>query len=271
MTDTPTGDAATDQVAEDPASGAEAASDEGARTTADEDAEATAPATPPGTGPDVPADQPIAISATVGTAEHAPVKDRLLLPLLVPVLSAIAVGLLAVNISRVFLAGDSDSALFIAILVTLSILGGASLLAAAPHMRTSSLAMVVGLIIVIVTGAGLLTLGPSITTKEAGGACQAPTTKPVGTLDVQALASLKFNATNFDVPAGVVQVNYGGAPGHTLEFREANVLCGPELLSSGTPHTALVTLKAGQTYNIYCTVPGHAAAGMEATVTVAAS
>ncbi len=43
------------------------------------------PAEPePGTGPDVPADEHLAISDSIGTGEHSPVKDRLLLPLLVP-------------------------------------------------------------------------------------------------------------------------------------------------------------------------------------------
>ncbi|MFI5046235.1 MAG: plastocyanin/azurin family copper-binding protein [Acidimicrobiia bacterium] len=223
-----------------------------------------------GTGPDVPADQPIAISVAVGTGTSKPVKDRFLLPLLVPVLSAIAVGVLAVNISRVFLAGSSQAALFLAIFVTLSILGGASLLAAAPHMRTSSLAMVTGLIIVIVTGAGLLTLGPSLGHEGGAPACTAPSGPPVGNLNVEALSTIKFNATNYDVPAGIVSVNYSGAPGHTLAFREPNVLC-VELHTPGPPNTEKVLLKAGQTYNIYCTLPGHAAAGMEATVTVAAS
>jgi plastocyanin len=247
MTDTPTGDEATPS------------------------ADASAPDAPaPGTGPDVAADEPIAISTTVGTVEHTPIKDRLLLPLLVPILSAIAVGVLAVNISRVFLAGSSQAALFVGIFVTLSILGGASLLAAAPNMRTSSLAMVVGLIVVIVTGAGLLTLGPSITTGEAAAGCEAPTAAPVGKLDVQALQSIKFNATNYDVPPGVIQVNYSGAPGHTLEFHQPNVLC-EELMTPGPPNSEEVDLKAGQTYTIYCTIPGHEAAGMHATVTVAAS
>jgi len=224
----------------------------------------------PGTGPDVPADQPIAISETVGTGAHKPVKDRFLLPLLVPVLSAIAVGVLAVNISRVFLAGSSEAALFVAIFVTLSILGGASLLAAAPHMRTSSLAMVTGLIIVIVMGAGLLTLGPSLGHGEAVASCTAPSGAAVGNLDVQALPTIKFNATNFDVPAGIVDVKYSGAPGHTLAFQQPNVLC-VNLGTPGPPSEEKVLLKAGQTYTIYCTVPGHEAAGMKATVTVAAS
>jgi plastocyanin len=217
----------------------------------------------------VPADEPIAISATVGTAEHKPIKDRLLLPLLVPVLSAIAVGVLAVNISRVFLAGDSQAALFVAIFVTLAILGGASLLAAAPHMRTSSLAMVVGLVVVVITGAGMLTLGPSLGHEEGGG-CEAPAGPAVGQLDVEALASIKFNATNYDVPAGIVDVRYFGASGHTLAFREPGVLC-VELKLPPPPDQEKVTLEAGKTYDIYCTIPGHAAAGMEATVTVAAA
>ena len=50
-------------------------------TTVDEEQ----PVGPVGTGPDVPADVPIAISGEIGTGTHKPVKDRLLLPLLVPV------------------------------------------------------------------------------------------------------------------------------------------------------------------------------------------
>lgn len=248
MTDTPT-DEAVDEQAADPAP-EEAA---------------------PGTGPDVPADEHIAISDTIGTAEHKPVKDRLLLPLLVPILSAVAVGVLAVNISRVFLAGDSESALFVAIFVTLAILGGASLLAAAPHMRTSSLAMVVGLVIVIVTGAGLLTLGPSLGHGEEAAACEAPAGAAVGSLDVEAINTpLSFQAKNFDVPAGIVDVKYSGDSGHTLAFKEPDVLC-VDLATPGPPNDEKVTLEAGQTYTIYCTIPGHEAAGMEATVTVAAA
>src|SRR5262245_32457684 len=249
MTDTPTGEeAAEDQAADDQAAA--------------------------GTGPDVPPDVPIAISPTVGTADHTPIKDRLLLPLLVPVLSAIAVGVLAINISRVFLAGSSQSALFLAIFVTLAILGGASLLAAAPHMRTSSLAMVTGLIVVIIVSGGLLTLGPSLGHEEAAPACTAPTGAPASTVTVSAGPGTTFNGVKFDsnytASPGVAEIDYGGDAGHTLMFRESNVLC-KELVSSGSPTKGKVLLKAGQTYNIFCTIPGHATAGMEATITVAAS
>ena len=228
---------------------------------------------PVGTGPDVPPDVPIAISGEIGTGVHKPVKDRLLLPLLVPVLSAIAVGMLAVNISRVFLAGDEDAALISAIVITLAILIGASLLAAAPHMRTSSLAMVLGLIVVIIVFGGLLTIGPSINTGESAATGYVePTGKATSTVTVDAGAGLTFNnvafKSNYTATAGVVEIDYGGDPGHTLAFKEAP-LAGFELMSPpAKPESGKVTLKAG-TYNIYCTVPGHAAAGMQATITVA--
>jgi hypothetical protein len=244
-------------------------------TTVDEPADGQANETvdaAAGTGPDVPADEHIAISGQIGSGEHKPVKDRLLLPLLVPVLSAAAVGLLAVNISRVFLAGNEDAALISATVITLAILGGASLLAAAPRMRTSSLAMVLGLVVVIIVSGGLLTLGPSINTGEGGGGGYIePTAAAVGEVDVQAISvPLSFNAKNYDAPAGIVDMKLGGDTGHTLAFRET-IFSGFELGPTPTPPLdGKVELKAGTTYNVYCTIPGHAAAGMEATITVAA-
>src|SRR3954447_11005974 len=81
---------------------------------------------------------------------------RLLIPLVLPVLAIIAVGLYALNVSRVFLAGDSTSALVIATIITILILVGGAIISATPGVRTSSLAMMVGLIVVIVISAGLL-------------------------------------------------------------------------------------------------------------------
>ena len=45
-------------------------------------------------------------------------ETRLLIPLLLPILAMIAVALWALNVSRVFLAGDSTSALVIASIIT---------------------------------------------------------------------------------------------------------------------------------------------------------
>ena len=138
-----------------------------------------------------------------GTAEDSPLKTRVLLPLLVPLLSIVIVAVLVLNISRVFLAGDKDAALATGIVITLAILIGASLIAAAPHLRTSSLAMILGGVLVVVSLSGLLTLGPSLNDSEGGAAGYVePTGKAVGAVDVEALQSIKFNATEFTAPVG---------------------------------------------------------------------
>jgi hypothetical protein len=227
-----------------------------------------------GTGADVPPDEHIAITEQIGTGEHQPVKDRLLLPLLVPLLSAIAVGTLAVNISRIFLAGSSEAALLSAIFITVAILGGASLLAAAPRMRTSSLAMVTGLVVVIIVSGGLLTLGPSLGHGEEGESegYVEPEGAPVANIAVEALTTIKFDAANYDTAAGVVEVSLTGAAGHTLAFRDPELSVGGFELGP-TPDTpplsAKFPLTAGETYEIYCTITGHAPQGMVATITVA--
>ena len=72
---------------------------------------------------------------------------------------------------------------------------------------------------------------------------------------------------NYDAKPGIVQINYGGATGHTLAIQDPK-FDGFELKSDANPKSGKVQLAAGK-YTIYCTVPGHEAAGMKATITVA--
>jgi plastocyanin len=201
---------------------------------------------------------------------ESPIKDRLLLPLVLPWLCILAVGLYALNISRIFLAGDSTSALIIGSIVTVTILAGAATISAIPRLRTSSLAMIMGFVLVIIVSGGLLALGPSL--KSGGGAVTGyvpPKGPPTSTVSVTAGPGLKFNGQAFTATyaakAGVVQIDYGGDPGHTLLFTDPK-LAGFELQTSGK-QKGNVALKAG-TYTIYCNVTGHRAAGMQATITV---
>ncbi|MEX1009192.1 MAG: plastocyanin/azurin family copper-binding protein [Acidimicrobiia bacterium] len=199
---------------------------------------------------------------------EGPIKDRLLLPLVLPWLCILAVGLYALNISRIFLAGDSTSALIIGSLVTVAILAGAAIISAIPRLRTSSLAMIMGFVLVIVVSGGLLTLGPSLESGEEGAATGyvKPTTPPVATLDVIAGPGTKFDAKEYTVDtAGVIAINYTGEAGHTLVFTDPK-LAGFKLATSGK-EKGDVDLKPGQ-YVFYCDIPGHRAAGMEATLTV---
>jgi plastocyanin len=211
-------------------------------------------------------------SETLGsdaTAEDTPLKTRVLLPLLVPVLSIAIVAVLVLNISRVFLAGSEDAALVWGIIITLAILVGASLIAAAPRLRTSSLAMILGGIFLVVSLSGLVSLGPSLDAgeHEAGGYVE-PTGEAVGTVPVEALASVKFDSTEYTAPLGIVEFDYTGATGHTLAFKEPEFNGFLLTTDAAGPKRGKVDLAAGE-YTIYCTVPGHEAQGMIAAVTVA--
>ena len=205
-----------------------------------------------------------------------PIKTRLVLPLLLPLLSIAAIAVYVLNISRVFLAGDKTGSLVLGIIVTLTILVGATVVAAVPRLRTSSLALVLGLGLVIVVGAGAIALGPSLNEGEGGSAAaglvgvSGPATG--GTVSVTAGPGLSFGGvkftSNFTAKTGVVQIKYGGDAGHTLAIdspQYASFLLGTD---AGTKHAENVKFDKPGTYTIYCTVPGHEAAGMKATITV---
>jgi plastocyanin len=204
-----------------------------------------------------------------GTASDSPLKTRVLLPFLVPLLSIVIVAVLVLNISRVFLAGSEDAALVMGIVITLSILVGATILAAAPRLRTSSLAMILGAVLIFVSGAGLVSLGPSINEGEgAASGYVKPTGKPTSSVAVQAESRLTFNATSYTAKPGIVQIDYSGPTGHTLAIQDPKFNGFLLTTDASGPKTGNVTLTAGS-YTIYCTVPGHEAAGMKATLTVA--
>jgi Copper binding proteins, plastocyanin/azurin family len=214
-------------------------------------------------------------SETLGSeapAEDTPLKARALLPFFVPLISIAIVAVLVLNISRVFLAGDKNTALLWGIIITLSILVGASLIAAAPRLKTSSLALILCGIFVVVSLAGLVSLGPSLDEGEGASAgYKEPAGKPAGTVSVTAGPGLTFNGVantgNYDAPAGIVQIDYGGASGHTLAIQDPKFDGFLLESSAGGKKTGKVQLAPGK-YTIYCTVPGHEAAGMKATITV---
>jgi plastocyanin len=196
-----------------------------------------------------------------------PVRDRLLLPIALPLLSILAVFLYVVNLSRVFLASGENTSVLVGTIVTVAILAGGAAISASPRLRSSTLVMALAGFMVLILSAGLLSLGPSEEKASGGGGgFKQPAGPPVGTLEVDALPSLSFQAKEFSVPAGIIQINYNDLGGtHTLTFSDPK-LSGFQLAVPQGPKTGKVDLKPG-TYTIYCTIPGHRAAGMQATVT----
>jgi hypothetical protein len=201
-----------------------------------------------------------------GAAEPAPLKSRVLLPVLLPLLSIAVVAVLVLDISRVFLAGDKDAAMVMGIALTVAIMLGATLLAAAPRLRSSTVAIALGGVFLLISAAGLVSLGPSLDDGSAATG-SAPSLGPVrATVHVQARPNLTFDADAYTAHSGVVRIDYSGAPGHTLAI-EGPRFDGFELsTSAGQAHSGKVDLPPGK-YTLYCTIPGHKAT-MHATLTV---
>ena len=198
-----------------------------------------------------------------GTAVQTPLRSRFLLPVLLPLLSIAVVAVLVLDISRVFLAGDKDAALVMGIALTVAIMLGATLIAAAPRLRSSTVAMILGGVFIVVSAAGLVSLGPSLD----DGVAAAPALGPAkATVAVVANANLTFDVKEYTAPAGVVRFDYSGPGGHTLAIQDPK-FANFELRTSGGPRSGKVDLPAG-TYTLYCTIGTHAPQGMTATLTV---
>jgi plastocyanin len=193
---------------------------------------------------------------------------RLILPLALPIGAAVMIAVFVLNISRVLLAAGSNGAVVMGIALIIAILGGGAAISAAPRLRTSSLVMIVSAAFIVIISAGLVASPASVekSSTAAGNGLVNPAGPAKSTLEIQALPTLKFNATQFTVPAGIVNIHYVSEGGsHTLAID--NPKYSNFLLQVPPAANGKVLLKPG-TYTIYCTIPGHRAAGMQATITV---
>lgn len=216
-------------------------------------------------------------------------RDRLALPITIPIVGAVLVALLGISFSRIFLAGGmpdegaegaeavvehaskSSNPVLWASLVTLVVLIGAALISTARSMRPLSFKLILAgtLLVVIVTGAIIYGSGEEV---QAGPEAGVPTEEqlaaadPANTMEVDALGSLQFSQTAYTIKPGVVKIRYIGKGGsHQLKF--AGKFDWFNLaVNEGTEADADVNLDPGE-YVIYCPISGHEA--MKATLTVA--
>ncbi|MFZ4585400.1 MAG: plastocyanin/azurin family copper-binding protein [Acidimicrobiia bacterium] len=227
------------------------------------------------------------------------VRDRLLIPVLLPLVIVAMVVLFALNISRFFLASAKNEQpkteatteavvggqgkvtqeldksvkqpgpVVIITILTVGALAGAAAYSASRRMRKGTSALIVGGVVAVVFVGGQIVWSAGQPPSTAAAKYEEPKGDPVATLTIDALPSNAFNATSFNTKAGINKIEYVGQGGnHTLVF--ASGVPGFELAVNGAGSTdsGKAELKAATVYEVYCTVPGHKAAGMDAKITV---
>ena len=163
----------------------------------------------------------------------------------------LAVFLYVVNMSRVFLASGENASVLVGTIVTVGDPGRRRRHLGQPPAAHVDAGDDAAGFMVIVLSAGLLSLGPSEETAEGGGGFKQPAGPPVATLEVDALPSLTFQATEFSTPAGITQINYNDLGGtHTLLFTDPKFERLPARHVPQGPKTGKVELEAGHVHDL---------------------
>ncbi|HMS24659.1 MAG TPA: sulfocyanin-like copper-binding protein [Acidimicrobiia bacterium] len=218
------------------------------------------------------------------------VRERLLLPLGIPVVAAIVVALLGVSFSRVFLAGHgqghegaaeavveeaskSSAPVMWATIITIIVLFGAAGISLMKSMRSTSFGLLaVGAVVLVVVSGSVLAGAGDVkaetvdfgrpTAEEIGAA------DPANKVEIDALSSNLFQAKEFFAKPGIVRVDYVGKGGtHRLKIRDARFNWFDLVVNNASIASGDIKLDAG-TYYVFCPIPGHEQAGMYADLVV---
>jgi plastocyanin len=196
-------------------------------------------------------------------------RERVLIPLAVPLVALAIIVVVVLNFSRVLLAVEGEVATIIAILVASSVLFGCAYVSSRDEEGRSATNLgvlaVAGMVLVFSGLAGLA----RINEEKSEAAAEKAEKEPAGPPDVTIHAfDLGFDPKQATGPAGDVKVEYvnNGTLQHTLLFDNVG---GFKLAvgGKGAKDDGSVKLEPG-TYTYYCDIPGHRAAGMEGTLTV---
>lgn len=185
-------------------------------------------------------------------------RDRLMLPILIPVAALAAIFVLILSTGKILLEMDAKYSTAAAIVITLLIMVMASVLAAGPRLPTTQLSLVAGLPVAALIGVGLyLVVRP-----EAGtGAHEGGPTASAVTSFAQVATDNAFSVNNVSVPANTevtMTFENRGQAVHNWRVQDVKDKDGKEikteLLSGGKTETLKFTVDKTGAYGFLCDV-----------------
>ncbi|HEX5613702.1 MAG TPA: plastocyanin/azurin family copper-binding protein, partial [Acidimicrobiia bacterium] len=194
--------------------------------------------------------------------------ERYGVPFVLPVTVVAVLIYYVLNVSRVFLAAEGSGAVVAAIVMTLTILIGATVLSAAPNLRTSSTVLIVAGVFASITLAGWLTVGDAA---GHGGEDEVVFEPVVATGSLTAFDIGFRDLTPDALPVGVTEFTVTDVgQTHTFLFKEptAAVEGGKLTMTGPGDYTVRVSFTEPGEYTYYCDISGHEAGGMIGTLTV---
>jgi plastocyanin len=201
-----------------------------------------------------------------------PLVERFLVPLVLPI--AVVVGLVVyiINISRLFLSGHEHIPVIVGTVITLIILGGATLVSASAHrLRPGSLVLFsVGFLMLIISS-GWLVIGHAENKEETLEALSPDLQAPELSVTAAPGGALAFAPNSLDGETGLIKFNINvAAGGHTFAFTDASTLLASplQLEPPGATVPGVGYFAEEGDYEFICTIPGHAAGGMKGTLHV---
>ena len=202
-------------------------------------------------------------------------KDRVLIPLLVPLGALAIIVVVVLNVSRILLALEERSGphtvTALAIIWSAAFLFGFTWAATRDQERSSaamSLMSVAGIMVIIAGFIGFEAIQEDQTKEKEQAAANAPS-KPDVTIEAFDIG-FKEHEVKIGPGKAVIQEKNEGATAHTLVIEGLTSGRKLSVPQGGATDQATFDLTPG-TYTYYCDIPGHRGAGMEGKLIVDAS
>lgn len=195
------------------------------------------------------------------------VKNRILLPLLIPAGAALFIAIVTINISKIFLGASKTGAVVAGTFLMVVILIAARFITTRQFVTEALARTVWAFVCMIILFGGMI--GFASQTRNGGhGADEAIV--PWAVVDLVSEATTRFNTDTLEAASGggplEVRLTNEGNTTHNVQIKGYEADMHVEVSSDGQVNTGFIELEPGE-YEYYCSIPGHAAT-MNGTLTV---